>query len=899
MSAEDDEHRDLGVEDDTDETSTVDGSSSPRTPRQPSGANVEVSNVCVMIRVRPFSKAEIALGNPERDPPVNSIVYCKEDVIISVLDPSNLEAGIVKESFQYDRVFWSVPASQKQPSGNATFATQETVMEAVGVPVVDAVLSGRNSCVFAYGQTGSGKTHTMLGTTSDPGLIPRVIELLFDNNGTPLPAYIERHVTASFLEIYNEKVKDLLEAAASGVQAKNATFAERKVRFNPELGTYVEGLRRTPVSSPADCEAVVTAGTTFRTVAATQMNDTSSRSHAILQLHIRQKDTKLGVARSATLNLVDLAGSERVKMSGVSGAQLAEAKNINLSLTTLRRVIDTLLENSKNPKAKKVAPYRESMLTWVLADSLGGNCKTTMLGTVSPHLRNMEDTLNTLRYALKAKAIACVVKVNEEKCAVVVNALKTEMELLKKQLSDASQAASSPKGTNSLKDRDEELAQQHQQMKREAESSQAAKEQLRRNVVKSSVHLKKVQSTLKLRKEMADETERIKEAIALMNAQRARADQLFEEEKELEKQRLKEIEEATKLETEIAALQEQQILRNEEAKLAQEKSQRDMATILFRTATRFGKDRQQMAVLRQSIKGLNEKLEEIELEKDRLKRKVETAKADCEAVRGLEMVVLDRVYVQQKDAEATVALRSKTIKVRTEQLSSTKAETIRLQLDLLPKIQDEIDRYYAHLLPVHLQRLEEATLASNVEGKELANRQGALNRQVDGLRRQINALEAPTKSAIDRFEEGKRTIQDLLVRGEQLNQEIQEAERLIAYYQKEQASFEEQSTDTMGKLITDVEALKRSTNTILDIQPKHLQLRTLLGEKSPALTRSLSRSESLMDTGATPKFRRSPTATSSAFSAQGSTKGDQDLYGPLSRRMASRSPSATPRGSVQ
>eukprot|EP00756_Hemistasia_phaeocysticola_P008180 Hpha_TRINITY_DN14524_c0_g1::TRINITY_DN14524_c0_g1_i1::g.46906::m.46906/K17914/KIF13; kinesin family member 13 len=223
-------------------------------------------------------------------------------------------------------------------------------------------------------------------------------------------------------------------------------YKDLRVRHSPLKGTWVDGLTTlVGLRGQADAEAVkrvIRHGVEHRATAATNMNAASSRSHAVFQIIVMARNDRLGMRRYAHLNLVDLAGSERVKLSGVEGDRFVEAKNVNLSLSTLRRVIDVMIENSsRRGTQKRVVPYRESMLTWILSESLGGNSKTTMLAAVSPHESSREDTVNTLRYAVKASAIVNTVRANEEKCSVLLSAMQREIEKLRSSLQDGDSEA--------------------------------------------------------------------------------------------------------------------------------------------------------------------------------------------------------------------------------------------------------------------------------------------------------------------------------------------------------------------------------------------------------------------------------------------------------------------------
>jgi hypothetical protein len=607
-----------------------------------SAVAAEATNVRVMVRVRPFNSAELNLSKglcadgspmspiglessasstfrasqstavfqPAASGNVEPVVHASTAGVVTVLDPGNNFAA--KEAFAFDEVFWSVPAEQfADVDPGLAFATQADVYESVGIPAVDAVLSGRNSCVFAYGQTGSGKTHTMMGYPGDPGLIPRIVDRLF-SLVAECPPHLEHQVTASFLEIYNEKVRDLLDAAALKQTAKEGNFCDRKVRYSPETGAYVEGLRRTEITSAAECDGVIVAGTTYRTTAATKMNDTSSRSHAILQLVVRKTDKHSGLRRTATLNLVDLAGSERVRMSGVAGTALKEATNINKSLTTLRRVIDTLLENANKPRGARpsVVPYRESMLTWVLSDSLGGNCQTVMLGMMSPHARNMEDTVNTLRYCLRAKAITCHVRVNEEKCKVVVGALKQEMEAMRKQQEDedAKKAAELAAAERRLLDEQAQAAKMQQQRRVQTVASARAKATLARQ----TAALARLQAELDTKNQLASESSVFASEADTLRDEVERSRQAIHDEQqrmvEAERMRLE-------AEAEIAAHEAERAevgVREREAQLRKQDEQRKELANVFRLAARFGRDRAEMNELTEENDDLRLKISNLE-----------------------------------------------------------------------------------------------------------------------------------------------------------------------------------------------------------------------------------------------------------------------------------------------
>lgn len=296
-----------------------------------------------------------------------------------------------ERKFNFDHSFWSTEKSDSH------FVDQEVVFKALGEPVLDNAFNGYNACIFAYGQTGSGKTYTMMGTEGEPGVIPRLCGGLYGRinaNGDP---NISFRVEVSYLEIYNEKVHDLLGDASRNL----------RVREHNVLGPYVEGLTKMAVADEKQIGSIMEQGTKARTTASTAMNATSSRSHAVFTVMLTQREHAPGTdhvgEKTSRISLVDLAGSERQAKTGAKGERLKEGANINKSLTTLGRVISALADQSagagKKGKGDKSSfvPYRDSALTWLLKDSLGGNSKTVMVTAISPAADNYDETLSSLR----------------------------------------------------------------------------------------------------------------------------------------------------------------------------------------------------------------------------------------------------------------------------------------------------------------------------------------------------------------------------------------------------------------------------------------------------------------------------------------------------------------------
>ncbi|XP_069755442.1 kinesin-like protein KIF1A isoform X2 [Narcine bancroftii] len=293
---------------------------------------------------------------------------------------------------------------------------------------------GYNVCIFAYGQTGAGKSYTMMGKQEkeQQGIIPQLCEDLFARINDSANANLSYSVEVSYMEIYCERVRDLLNPKTKG---------NLRVREHPILGPYVEDLSKLAVTSYNDISDLMDSGNKARTVAATNMNETSSRSHAVFNIIFTQKTHDSNIDSSSEkvskISLVDLAGSERADSTGAKGTRLKEGANINKSLTTLGKVISALAEvdsgSNKNKKKKKTdfIPYRDSVLTWLLRENLGGNSRTAMVAALSPADINYDETLSTLRYADRAKQIRCNAVINEDPNNKLIRELKDEVSRLR------------------------------------------------------------------------------------------------------------------------------------------------------------------------------------------------------------------------------------------------------------------------------------------------------------------------------------------------------------------------------------------------------------------------------------------------------------------------------------
>lgn len=329
------------------------------------------------------------------------------------------------KKFAYDRSYWSFDKSAPH------FAGQDNLFDDLGTPLLDNAFQGYNNCIFAYGQTGSGKSYSMMGYGKEYGVIPRICQSMFQRiDDIQRDKQLGCTVEVSYLEIYNERVRDLLNPSNKG---------NLKVREHPSTGPYVEDLAKLVVRSFDEIENLMDEGNKARTVAATNMNETSSRSHAVFTLTLTQKrhdaETSMDTEKVSRISLVDLAGSERANSTGATGARLKEGAEINRSLSTLGRVIAALADVAAGKKKNaSMVPYRDSILTWLLKDSLGGNSMTAMIAAISPADLNFDETLSTLRYADSAKRIRNHAVVNEDPNARMIRELKEELGQLRAQL---------------------------------------------------------------------------------------------------------------------------------------------------------------------------------------------------------------------------------------------------------------------------------------------------------------------------------------------------------------------------------------------------------------------------------------------------------------------------------
>ncbi|NP_001355776.1 kinesin-like protein KIF1A isoform e [Mus musculus] len=404
------------------------------------------ASVKVAVRVRPFNSREMS-----RD---SKCIIQMSGSTTTIVNPKQPKE--TPKSFSFDYSYWSHTSPE-----DINYASQKQVYRDIGEEMLQHAFEGYNVCIFAYGQTGAGKSYTMMGKQEkdQQGIIPQLCEDLFSRINDTTNDNMSYSVEVSYMEIYCERVRDLLNPKNKG---------NLRVREHPLLGPYVEDLSKLAVTSYNDIQDLMDSGNKARTVAATNMNETSSRSHAVFNIIFTQKrhdaETNITTEKVSKISLVDLAGSERADSTGAKGTRLKEGANINKSLTTLGKVISALAEMdsgpNKNKKKKKTdfIPYRDSVLTWLLRENLGGNSRTAMVAALSPADINYDETLSTLRYADRAKQIRCNAIINEDPNNKLIRELKDEVTRLRDLLyaqglgdiTDTNTVPGGPKLTNAL-----------------------------------------------------------------------------------------------------------------------------------------------------------------------------------------------------------------------------------------------------------------------------------------------------------------------------------------------------------------------------------------------------------------------------------------------------------------
>jgi len=781
------------------------------------------STVRVYVRVRPPNPKEELEARDGPSPPLLQVIGN------AVRVHSRKKDGETTADFVFDHCFDSTRA------GNG--AEQADIYAVVGKEVLANARDGYNACLFAYGQTGSGKTHTMMGDVDGPerGLIPRLCADLFAPQTDSGYAAHTTRVQASYLEIYCERVYDLLSKDQQG---------DLQVRQHPEKGPFVEGLSTHDVGTLEQVVALLHRGSKNRTTCATLMNNSSSRSHAIFMLNYTQTfyagttqaQRVQARSKSSRIYLVDLAGSERTKLSGVSGQNMEEAKKINQSLSTLGRVIDLLADRQAGQKC--VLPVRESLLTWLLADSLGGNSKTIMMAAVSPSTTSCEETLSTLRYAARTKCIVNEAFVNETLDLKMVDDLRGQIgnlqELLKNsQMSRDGEISSLEGQLQSAVSRTVELEWELAEARRAAQRAQDEREEAGREAARLQAELSQGADALHHLQVLYDAAMRRKSDLeaSLTNAQPQAA--------ELQAVRGRAVQEAGALREELEAL------RRRSTEAADEHRQRHDANTKEIAALK--------AALRQSS------LKVAELEGTLQSRTEQAARDRQQAAQELEAAVAAARQRSDQTGERELAA----VRVALQQLRLKSDQEIRDLREEKQKLQEQLARLQARLTAaseetrgretaqqqnqteLEQQRTEHATASAALRRSHdavLADVQQQINdrwRQQGEAQHQKQRAEVDELTAAQRTMEGKMArmanhIRDLqgqvrsLTEGHQ--QDVQDLGRTIAAlhallqrHEQVAAGAEEQARAVAQRLEATRSAVQREQQAVLQRLPAHLE----------------------------------------------------------------------------
>ncbi|TMW64653.1 hypothetical protein Poli38472_011533 [Pythium oligandrum] len=504
-------------------------------------------SVRVCVRIRPLSTKEKQDGRQQ-------IVFALKDTAeISLVNPE-ADGAEPPKKFTFDA---AIPSE----------ATQMDVYNKAATEIVESVVNGFNGTIFAYGQTGAGKSHTMEGYSEPPeekGIIPNSFKHIFDRIAEESSSK-QFMVYASYLEIYNEEIRDLLA---------NDPKNRLELKENLETGVYVKDLISRQVTGAAEIDAVMQQGKKNRSVGATLMNQTSSRSHSMFTITVEACSNAVGVDGKqhicvGKLNLVDLAGSERQAKTGATGDRMKEATKINLSLSALGNVISALVDG----KSQHI-PYRDSKLTRLLQDSLGGNAKTVMIANCGPADYNYNETLSTLRYANRAKNIKNKPKINEDPKDAKIREYQEKIKELREALAaqEKNGGGGGMSGGGGSSEKASEKAATPQIVERIVEKTIVKREGVSEDVLKkleADARREKLELKQKAQAEMKailaeqsrteEERERLEKELAFKAQQKA----------EMEKQKLEMIEQLQKMEKKVisggkvmdkAAKQERELL---------------------------------------------------------------------------------------------------------------------------------------------------------------------------------------------------------------------------------------------------------------------------------------------------------------------------------------------------
>lgn len=797
----------------------------------------------VAVRCRPMSSKETARG-------CQRVVTIREKSV----SVKNMENATDQKDFTFDYCYDSD-------------STQLQVYKDLGLPIVNQAVDGFNGTIFAYGQTGSGKTFSMMGSEDSKGIIPQLNEELWEKINLKLHemelsskedtshngSKTKFMVTASFLEVYNEEIKDLL----------NPTGKKLKIHESPDIGIYVEDLCELVsfihcndkyrsfkfliifvvlqiVRDSNDLLKLITQGNTVRRVASTNMNDQSSRSHSVFTIKIERKtSTELdgGLTREQTVkakvNLVDLAGSERASKTGASGATLKEGANINLSLMTLGNVINALAEGSKNG-AKKVIPYRNSKLTRLLQESLGGNSATVMIASISPADYNYSETIGTLKYANRAKSIANAVTRNEDSNERMIRDLQAQIEALKKKLSEGGEGAvmADPEIERKLKEME---ASQHNAWEEKERLSKALEEERQANLhtvisgMMQGVKDQKVQhmkNIKRLTNEKASLTKRFKECKDTNTIGKVELDKFILRYQELQKEYDDAMSGAAGLDGEDGELKEESVV-IEERKKKQEAAE-IVANEMIELLTKIENERLKYTERRDELKRMRTRLEQIDEE-------ITDERAELVATAGV-LNQNDRLRQQIQEEE-----REK-IKVQFEaELNAAKEllaqEKQNVRGTIQGELKGEMEKVQAEIADVKsLYKMEQS------KNKELEERASQLQEYADSLESRLADSEVAQEFAMAEIERLGNDKDELQKTINELHKEKAKLANEIAKTQKDSVELKALNQEEVKKLVEEAkfDMFKKLMDTFNEerkqIEKRYVETQQLLSQAAKVLS---------------------------------------------------------------
>eukprot|EP01063_Lacrimia_lanifica_P029237 TRINITY_DN4419_c2_g1_i1.p1 TRINITY_DN4419_c2_g1~~TRINITY_DN4419_c2_g1_i1.p1 ORF type:complete len:854 (+),score=268.69 TRINITY_DN4419_c2_g1_i1:120-2681(+) len=466
------------------------GAPAPRPSAEQSAAS-RTSKILVAVRVRPLLQREMAAGHCR-------IIKVMGERLVILKEKRGMATRRGSEASHASAPAYNLKARkprEKRYVFDHAFSDdtpQDTLYNITTASLVDSVLQGYNGTVFAYGATGSGKTHTMIGNEQEPGTMFLTLQdLLRKARAMQEDQALKFKLTLSYLEIYNELIRDLMKPEQPPLE----------LREHPDKGMRVAGITEFRVDNIDEMMELLLIGNENRTTEPTEANDQSSRSHAVLQIHVEQHDTSRNQIKTAKLNMIDLAGSERGCVSQNRGARLIEGGNINRSLLALGNCINALSSAAKEKGGgERFVPYRDSKLTRLLKDSLGGNCHTVMITTVSPSHTAMEESTNTLKYATRAKKIKNYVVCNEKTVSYHVSRYERVIEDLQGQVAalrlKLDQAPTAPAGGGHIATADGAARREYEVLKRSILFNYNEQRRVRRQM--GEVHELQLQLFLKI-----------------------------------------------------------------------------------------------------------------------------------------------------------------------------------------------------------------------------------------------------------------------------------------------------------------------------------------------------------------------------------------------------------------